>query len=128
WRCLSGSTMTPFPHPGHRQRDDRDIVQGARVLEWPSAAFVASPQKNMNFSTSRRCCRRLRPFPFNSLRNRYNFPARRHSPTCFAPKELTTAALAIGQQVEAVLDHRAEQLGTPAAAVEDDGDPSLADQ
>ena len=24
------------------------------------AAFVASPQKNMNFSTSRRCCRRLR--------------------------------------------------------------------
>jgi hypothetical protein len=39
-------------------RDDRDIVQGARVLERPSAAFVASPQKNMNFSTSRRCCRR----------------------------------------------------------------------
>jgi hypothetical protein len=25
-------------------------VQGARVLERPSAAFVASPQKNMNFS------------------------------------------------------------------------------
>jgi hypothetical protein len=27
-------------------------VQGARVLERPSVAFVASPQKNMNFSTS----------------------------------------------------------------------------
>ena len=32
-----------------------------------------------------RACRRV--FPFNSLRNQYNFPARRHSPTCFAPKE-----------------------------------------
>ena len=36
-------------------------------------------------------------------------------------------ALAIGQQVEAFRDHRAEQLRAPAAAVEHDGDPSLAD-
>jgi hypothetical protein len=33
------SALTPSPP------DDRDIVQGARVLERPSAAFVASPQK-----------------------------------------------------------------------------------
>src|SRR3989442_12351041 len=26
-------------------------------------------------------------FPFNSLRNQHNFPARRDSPTCFPPKE-----------------------------------------
>jgi hypothetical protein len=42
--------------------------------------------------------------------------------------DATAPALAIGQQVEAVLDHRVEQLRAPAAAVEDDGDPSLADQ
>ena len=42
--------------------------------------------------------------------------------------DATAPALAIGQQVEAVLDHRGEQLRAPAAAVEDDGDPSLADQ
>ena len=41
--------------------------------------------------------------------------------------DATAPALAIGQQVEAVRDHRAEQLRAPAAAVEHDGDPSLAD-
>src|ERR1039457_5257227 len=33
----------------------------------------------------------------------------------------TALALAIGQDVEAVLDHRVEQLRAPATAVEDDG-------
>src|ERR1700730_15301388 len=42
--------------------------------------------------------------------------------------DATAPALAIGQHVETVLDHRAEQLRAPAAAVEDDGDPLLADQ
>jgi hypothetical protein len=35
--------------------------------------------------------------------------------------------LAISQHVKAVVDHRGEQLRAPAAAVEDDGDPPLAD-
>jgi hypothetical protein len=42
--------------------------------------------------------------------------------------DATAPALAIDQQVEAGLDHRVEQLRAPAAAVEDDGDPLLADQ
>jgi hypothetical protein len=41
--------------------------------------------------------------------------------------DATTPALAIGQHVEAVVDHRGEQLRAPATAVEDDGDSSLAD-
>jgi len=42
--------------------------------------------------------------------------------------DATAPALAIGQQVEAILDHRAEQLRAPATAVENDGDPLLANQ
>src|SRR5215468_1126907 len=38
----------------------------------------------------------------------------------------TAPALAIGQHIEAALDHRGEQLRAPTAAVEDNGDPSLA--
>src|SRR5262245_33943927 len=41
--------------------------------------------------------------------------------------DATAVALAIGQHIEAVLDHRREQLRAPAAAVEDNGDPPLAD-
>ena len=41
--------------------------------------------------------------------------------------DATTPALAIGEHVEAVLDHRGEQFRAPAAAVEDDGDLSFAD-
>src|ERR1700680_707083 len=37
----------------------------------------------------------------------------------------TAPALAIGQHVEAALDHLDEQFRAPAAAVEDDGDPPL---
>src|SRR5215813_12663425 len=40
--------------------------------------------------------------------------------------DATAAALAIGEHVEVVPDHRSEQFRAPAAAVEDDGDPSLA--
>ena len=40
--------------------------------------------------------------------------------------DATAAALAIGEHVEVVLDHHGEQFRAPAAAVEDDGDPSLA--
>ena len=40
--------------------------------------------------------------------------------------DATAPALAIGQYVEAVLDHRSEQFRAPAAAVEDNGDLSLA--
>ena len=39
----------------------------------------------------------------------------------------TALAFAIGQDIEAVLDHAAEQLRTPPAAVKDDGHPALAD-
>ena len=42
--------------------------------------------------------------------------------------DATAPAFAIGQQVEAALDHHVEQLRAPAAAVEDDGHPPLADQ
>ncbi len=38
------------------------------------------------------------------------------------------APLAVGQDVEAVVDHLLEQFGAPAAAVEDDGDAAFADQ
>src|SRR5262249_61768215 len=41
--------------------------------------------------------------------------------------DATTVTLAIGQHIEAVLDHRREQLRAPAAAVEDDRDLSPAD-
>src|SRR4029434_9937253 len=41
--------------------------------------------------------------------------------------DATTAPLAIGEHLEAALDHRREQLRAPAAAVEDDGDLSFAD-
>src|SRR5258705_9461601 len=41
--------------------------------------------------------------------------------------DATTPALAVGQHIEAVLDHRREQLWAPASAVEDNSDPSLAD-
>src|SRR5262252_5730279 len=40
--------------------------------------------------------------------------------------DATAPALTIGENVEAILDHRGEQFRAPAAAVEDDGDPSLA--
>ena len=40
---------------------------------------------------------------------------------------VAAAAGAIGNQVEAVLDYRAEQLRAPAAAIEHNGDPPLAD-
>jgi len=36
-------------------------------------------------------------------------------------------SFAIGQYIEAILDHRREQLRAPAAAVKDDGDLSPAD-
>ena len=42
--------------------------------------------------------------------------------------DATATAFAIGQQVEAVLDHRGEQPRAPAAAVEHNGDPALANQ
>src|SRR5262245_17302077 len=41
--------------------------------------------------------------------------------------DATAVALAVGQHIEAVLDHRREQLRAPTAAVEDNGDPPLAD-
>src|SRR5271166_5720873 len=41
--------------------------------------------------------------------------------------DATAPPLAIGQHIEAVLDHRREQFWAPSAAVEDDGDPLLAD-
>ena len=41
--------------------------------------------------------------------------------------DATAMALAIGQYIEAILDHRLKQLRAPAAAVEDDGDLSLTD-
>jgi len=37
-------------------------------------------------------------------------------------------AFAIGQDIEAVPDHRLEELRTPATAVEDDGGAPLAEQ
>jgi hypothetical protein len=37
-------------------------------------------------------------------------------------------ALAVGEHVEAPGDDLVEQLGAPAAAIEDDGDPALADE
>src|SRR3974390_1296058 len=42
--------------------------------------------------------------------------------------DATTPAPAIGHQVEAALDYCGAQFRAPTAAVEDDGDPSLADQ
>jgi len=42
--------------------------------------------------------------------------------------DATAVALAIGQQIEAVRDHRGEQLRAPTPTVEDDGDPPLAHQ
>jgi hypothetical protein len=41
--------------------------------------------------------------------------------------DATAPALAIGQHIEAVLDHHCEQLRAPAAAIEDNGDPPLPD-
>src|SRR5215471_7665706 len=41
--------------------------------------------------------------------------------------DATAMALAVGQHIEAVPDHRREQLRAPAAAVEDNGDLSFAD-
>src|SRR5215469_4784165 len=41
--------------------------------------------------------------------------------------DATAMALAIGEHVEAALDHRGEQFRAPATAVEDNGDSSLAD-
>src|SRR5262245_34673673 len=41
--------------------------------------------------------------------------------------DATAVALAVGQHIEAVLDYRGEQLRAPAATVEDNGDPPLAD-
>jgi hypothetical protein len=40
--------------------------------------------------------------------------------------DATAMALAIGEHVEAALDHRGKQLRAPATAVEDNGDASLA--
>jgi len=42
--------------------------------------------------------------------------------------DAAATALAIGQQVEAVLDHRREQPWAPAATVEHNGDPAFANQ
>jgi hypothetical protein len=41
--------------------------------------------------------------------------------------DATAPALAIGQHIEAVLDHRCEQFRAPATAIEDNGDPPLPD-
>src|SRR5262249_62111805 len=42
--------------------------------------------------------------------------------------DATTPALAVGQNIEAILDHRREQLRAPAATVEDNGGLSLTDR
>src|SRR6516165_1302835 len=41
--------------------------------------------------------------------------------------DATAPALAVGQHIEAAVDHRGEQFRAPATAVEDNGDSSLAD-
>jgi hypothetical protein len=52
WRCLSGSTVTPFPHPAHRTRTCRSPASGSRTrlhafthgTSCPSAVRRTSPK------------------------------------------------------------------------------------